>query len=281
MLRSLTLSAELFPPTTSTIVVPKGLATLARNISAASELRVGRTSDQIEGRDGALRSFLSLFLAILLLQAASLAQTAEVRTSAAKPIQQSQAAASDSSPTTDAAVKVELADRPPTTREVKLPAGTPVDIEAVYTVSSVDLRPGDLLSFRVLIPVTVDGFTVIERGSLVTARVAEAKRGGHWGRAGRLSWMMQDVVAVDLTRVSLQTQKSLPAGRNGVKGTSHGGEVATKTIVFGALLAPAFPIAPLALMAGFKRGEDAILPAGKRFVVFVQTDTNLKIPREH
>jgi len=226
-----------------------------------------------------LRSFLSLLLATLLLQNALLAQTAGVRTSAAKPIQQSQSAAADSSEKTDAPTKIELTDRPPPTREVKLPAGTPLDIEAVYTVSSLELRPGDLLSFRVLIPVVVDGVTVIDKGSLVTARVAEAKRGGHWGRAGRLSWTMQDVVAVDLTRVSLQTQRDLPAGQSGVKGTSHGGEVATRTIVMGALLAPIFPIAPLALMSGFKRGEDAVLPAGKRFVVFVQTDTSLKIPR--
>ena len=34
--------------------------------------------------------------------------------------------------------------------------------------------------------------------------------------------------------------------------------------------------APLALTAGFKRGENAILPEGKRFVVFVKTDTVVK-----
>jgi hypothetical protein len=44
----------------------------------------------------------------------------------------------------------------------------------------------------------------------------------------------------------------------------------------GVLLAPVFPIAPLALMSGFKRGEDAVMPQGKRFVVFVQTETVVK-----
>ena len=163
---------------------------------------------------------------------------------------------------------------------MKLAAGTPIDIEAAYTVSSIDLKPGDLLTFRVLVPIVVDGVMAIDKGSLVTARVAEAKRAGHWGKAGRLNWTMQDVVAVDLTRVPLQAQNDLPNGRNGIKGTSHGGEVATKTIVLGALLAPVFPIAPLALMSGFKRGEDAVLPAGKRFVVFVQKETILKVPAD-
>ena len=45
-------------------------------------------------------------------------------------------------------------------------------------------------------------------------------------------------------------------------------------------MAPVFPIAPLALMSGFRRGEDAVLPAGKRFVVFVQKETILKVPQD-
>jgi hypothetical protein len=139
------------------------------------------------------------------------------------------------------------------------------------------MRPGDMLSFHVLIPVKIDDVIVIDKYSLVTGRVVEARRGGHWGKAGRLSWIMQDVVATDLTRVPLQAQRDLPTGRNGIRGTGHGGEVVAKTIVFGALL---FPISPLALMSGFKRGENAVLPQGKRFVVFVQSDTLVKIPVE-
>ena len=154
-----------------------------------------------------------------------------------------------------------------------MPAGTSLDIEATYTVSSIDFRPGDYLSFRVLVPVMIDGVTLIDKGSLVTGRVVEAKRGGHWGKAGRLSWTIQDVVAIDGTRVPLQAQKDLPTGRNGIKGTSHGGEVATGTVLFGALL---FPLSPLALMSGFKRGENAVLPEGKRFLVYVQSETVVK-----
>jgi len=156
---------------------------------------------------------------------------------------------------------------------MKLPAGTPIDIEAKYTISSLDFRPGDFLSFRVLIPVMIDGVTLIDKNSLVTGRVVEAKRGRHWGKAGRLSWTMQDVIATDGTRVPLQAQKDLPAGRNGIKGTSHGGQVAAEMIVFGSLM---FVAAPLVLMSGFRRGENAVLPQGKRFVVFVQTDTVVK-----
>ncbi len=211
-----------------------------------------------------MRSTISGLLTIVFLCSGLAAQSARAPESATKPIQPSDSAAAPSAP----------AQPPP--RELKLPAGTSLDIEATYTVSSIDFRPGDYLSFRVLVPVMIDGVTLIDKGSLVTGRVVEAKRGGHWGKAGRLSWTIQDVVAIDGTRVPLQAQKDLPAGRNGIKGTSHAGEVATKTVLMGVLLAPVFPIAPLALMSGFKRGEDAVLPQGKRFVVYVQTDTVVK-----
>jgi hypothetical protein len=60
-------------------------------------------------------------------------------------------------------------------------------------------------------------------------------------------------------------------------GTSHGGEVATRMIVFGALM---WPIAPLMLVQGFKRGENAVLPEGKRYIVLVTKDTTVNIPIE-
>jgi hypothetical protein len=162
-------------------------------------------------------------------------------------------------------------------REFTIPAGTAIEIEAAYTVSSLEVRQNDYVTFRVLVPIQVDGVTVIDKQSLVTGRVVEAKRGRHWGKAGKLSWTLVDVVAVDLTRVPLQAQKDLPAAGNRISGTSHGGRVATEMIVFGALM---WPIAPIVLMNGFKRGENAILPQGKRFIVFVKSDTIVKAAAE-
>jgi len=160
-------------------------------------------------------------------------------------------------------------------REFKIPAGTPLEIETAYTVDSQHVRSEDLISFRVLVPIKSDGVTLIEKYSLVTGRVVEAKRGQHWGRAGKLSWIMQDVVAVDLTRVPLQARNDSTDAKNAVKGTSHAGQVATEMIVFGSLM---WVIAPVVLLHGFKRGENAVLPEGTRFIVFVKQDTVVKIP---
>jgi hypothetical protein len=101
---------------------------------------------------------------------------------------------------------------------------------------------------------------------------------------------MEDVVAVDNTRIrlapetasrndklwSLETKSAkgvTTMGEGRVKGTSHGGEVAAHAIAAGVL----FP--PLALMGGFKRGENAILREGRRYVVAVQKETTIKVDK--
>lgn len=212
-----------------------------------------------------MRKLISVLLAALLLPAASFAQSPVVETSAAKRVQEAQSA-SDTS------------DAKPARRELKIPAGTSLEIEAANTVRSVDMRPNDFLSFRVLVPVKVDGITLIDKDALVTGRVIESKRGGRWGKAGKLSWIMLDVVAVDLSRVPVQPHQELPGGHDRIRGISHGGEVAARTIMMSAVF---FPLAPLAVIGGaFKRGEDAILPEGKRFIVYVQKETNVSVTVE-
>ena len=185
--------------------------------------------------------------------------------------------------------------QPEQPQQILVPAGTQLDVEAAYTVNSLDMKAGDLISFRVLVPIKIDGHTVIEKGALVTARVVLAKRGGHWGHAGRLSWSMQDVVAIDGTRLPIRPEGqtgsealSKTAGndkRNGksnesantsnsVKGTSHSGEVITKALIPGVLFPP---LLPLGLIQGFKRGENAVLPEGKRFLAFVGSNARVTV----
>lgn len=155
--------------------------------------------------------------------------------------------------------------RPKKLIAVKLPAGTIVEVEAAYRISSQEVRKGDLLTFRVVNPVKVEGVTVIEPGAVATARVEKASRGGHWGRAGRLAWQMYEVTAADGTRVAIEAD-----GRQ--VGDSKGAKVAAQTVAVGALLGP---FAPISLFHGFKRGENAYLPQGKRFNVFVRADATV------
>ncbi len=167
-------------------------------------------------------------------------------------------------PKSSEAVKSHATPAPQSLR-VKIPNGLTIEVEAPFTVSSQEVKKGDAISFRVVNPVKVDGVVVVAAGATATARVVKASRGGHFGRAGRLSWAMQDVTAVDGTRIPLQS-----SGR--IVGDSKGAKVATQMVI----TAVALPlIAPVALLHGFKRGENAILPAGKRFEALTQGGTEI------
>ena len=146
---------------------------------------------------------------------------------------------------------------------ITIPDGTPLEVEATYTVSSAEVEEGSAVSFTVVHPVVINGATVIARGARATARVTKAKKGGSWGRAGTLAWMMQDVIAVDGSKVPLEFSKS-------TRGDSKGGTVATGIIVTGVLFWPAAPF------WGFKKGKDAKVPAGRRFDVTVHGSTSVQ-----
>lgn len=146
---------------------------------------------------------------------------------------------------------------------ITIPDGTPLEVEATYTVSSAEVEEGSAVSFTVVHPVIINGVTVIARGARATARVTTAKKGGSWGRAGTLAWMMQDVIAVDGSKLPLEFSKS-------TRGDSKGGTVATGIIVTGVLFWPAAPF------WGFKKGKDAKVPAGRRFDVTVHGNATVQ-----
>lgn len=156
---------------------------------------------------------------------------------------------------------------PPKNLSVKIPYGTVVEVEAAFTVSSQEVKKGDAISFRVVYPVMAEGVTLIAPGATATARVVKASRGGHFGRAGRLAWTMEYVTAVDGTKIPLQAPGRLV-------GDSKAAKVVTQTVITGALL---WVVAPVALLHGFKRGENAILPEGKRFEVLVQEGATVNV----
>ena len=150
---------------------------------------------------------------------------------------------------------------------VKIPDGTPIEVEAPYMYRSMDFKPNDRISFRVVNPIKIDGFTLVEQGANATGRIERAKRGGHWGKAGLLVWTMQSVTAVDGSQVPVRPTSVR------LRGESKGAKVATQMIITGA---PMPLIAPVALLHGFKRGKDAFIPQGKRYSLVVNGDASVR-----
>ena len=176
---------------------------------------------------------------------------------AAQEIQQEQNSGSKSD-----VVKAELPSPTPEPKSVlQIPDGTQIDIEAPYTLNSMDFKPNDKISFRVVNPVKINGVTVVEQGAVATGKIDRAKRGGHFGKAGLFVWTMQTVTGVDGSQIPLRVAPTR------LRGDSKAAKVATQMIITGALLPL---IAPVALLHGFKRGKDAFIPAGKRYSVYVE-----------
>lgn len=148
----------------------------------------------------------------------------------------------------------------------KIPDGTRVEIATANTVDSADVKVGDIISFRVLKAVKIEGATVIEEGALARGRVAKANRGRPFGKAGQLAWEMREVAAVNGQSVPLAFAETR-------KGRSKSGTVATAAVITAVL----FPVTPFALLWGFKRGKSAVLPAGTILQAVTRGDVTLTL----
>jgi hypothetical protein len=145
--------------------------------------------------------------------------------------------------------------------QVRIPAGTMIDIEAAKAVSSADVDKGNVITFLVSRRVFVNGVLVIDRGAVATALAIKSKRAGSWGRGGTLEFALENVVAVDGTQVPIRLS-------NEVKGNDHSTAVAAAAIVTGAV---AFPYgSPAALFWALKKGDDAILNQGTNLTAVVR-----------
>ena len=152
---------------------------------------------------------------------------------------------------------------PPADGIVNVPDGTEIEIQLIAVASGEQLKVGDVVDFTVVRPVQVNGLTIFEKDAVGRARITTAKRAGHWGKAGKLEWAMQDVLATDGNRIPARfTQRQI--------GDSKGGTVAVAAVATTVLLGP------LGLLWGLKKGKPAIIPASNRYSVFVHGDVKVK-----
>lgn len=147
--------------------------------------------------------------------------------------------------------------------DVKVPDGTEIEIQLRNTLSGQEAKMGDVVDFRVVRAVQVNGVTIFDRDASARARVTTSKKAGRWGKAGKLEWAMQDIQAMDGNRVPARfTKREL--------GDSKGGTVAV------AAVATTVFLGPFGLLWGLKKGKPAIIPAGNRYSVFVHGDAVIK-----
>lgn len=154
----------------------------------------------------------------------------------------------------------------PRTTQVQIPAGTMIRIEPVSPVSSADAVEGDQIKFLVSRRVMVNGVVVIERGAAARARVIKSKSAASWGRGGLLSWVLEDVVAVDGSSVPIKLSDRL-AGKNRSKA------VVAAAIATGAAILPYS--SPVGLIWALKKGDEAVLHESRKSTAVVSSNTEI------
>lgn len=155
---------------------------------------------------------------------------------------------------------------PPPTAKVEISVGTIIEVEPASPISTADVENGTHLTFLVSRQVFVNRVLVIARGAVARATVIKSKGSGAWGRGGTLNWIMEDVVAVDGTRVPIQFFGQ-------VKGANRSTAVVAAAIITGAVVFPYTP--PAGLIWGLKKGEHAVLYQSQRSKASVSTNTEV------
>jgi len=151
-------------------------------------------------------------------------------------------------------------------KTVKLPQGTVVVVETLYPVSSADFKVNNTIAFAVARPVFVDDALIIPRGTIARAKIVRVRKAGLMGRAGALTFEMEQIVAMDGTKIPVILTAAAEGGnRTGVLAL---GAAATSALIFPYT-------APAAIVWGFKKGDDAIVRGNKQFGAVIKNDIEL------
>jgi hypothetical protein len=147
-----------------------------------------------------------------------------------------------------------------------LEEGTPVRLRINRTVSSADAHMGDTVDFEVLDDISVNGTLVVPKGGLAFATVTEAQAKRRMARGGKLDINIDYVKLVSGEKAALRAVQDVKGG--GHTGGMVGGMVAT-SLVF-------FPAAPFFL---FMHGKDITIPKGTELTAYVNGDMKLDIAK--
>ena len=154
----------------------------------------------------------------------------------------------------------------PVSSKVTVPSGTSIEVETAFTVTSSDLQRGGTIPFLVSRPIYVKGALAIAKNATATARVSDIKKPQRWGRPGSFTWQMESVIAVDGTNIPLRVSKNVT------------GDSRVPLVIAGAAatVIAVFPYSsPAALLWGFKKGNEAVLPGSRSFTAVVQDESEV------
>jgi hypothetical protein len=146
--------------------------------------------------------------------------------------------------------------RAPETFEVKIPDGTPVEVELNGNVSSEEAQDGTIEGMSAAEDLVVNGVPVILRGSAARARIMAVRQPGPHGGSGEVAWFMQNIVAISGDHIPVTFASKQP-GNNRTRNFER------------------YPF----FLSEFHIGGPAIKAADRRFRTVIHGDTVLSVPQ--
>jgi tRNA pseudouridine-54 N-methylase len=143
--------------------------------------------------------------------------------------------------------------------ERRLPDGTRIPVRVMQQISSATVKDSDPVNFAVVEDVVVDGQVVIKQGTPVRGVIVDAAAKRRMGRAGRLSYSVNETKAVDRSVVRLRAVQD----RQGDSNVTSTAITTTAVAVFVPVAAPFFLL---------RQGKDIVVPEGTRIDTFVDGD---------
>ena len=99
---------------------------------------------------------------------------------------------------------------------VVLKAGTVIPLELISTITSKTARTGQVVDFRVMSDIAVNGKVLVSAGSIAQGQIVRAKKSGLLGSEGELEIAVRSVKAVDGTNIYLSSNSIVDEGSNKV-----------------------------------------------------------------
>jgi hypothetical protein len=142
-----------------------------------------------------------------------------------------------------------------------VPTGTGVEIELLENISSESLKADQSVAFKLVRGLEVNGVTLLPAGTQFSGMVTSANPSGHWGKAGAFDLKLDSLKLADGALVRVDFHR--PARVN-ARGEKRG-----ETIGSAIVMTYYFPLIPVALIAGSRKGKPFKVRAGERYLVYV------------
>ena len=142
-----------------------------------------------------------------------------------------------------------------------IPLGTGVEIELLEGVSSETLQAGQSVPFKLVNALEAHRLILLPANTPINGTITVAHPSGHWHKAGAFDLKLEPLKLANGTAVRMDFHRPTRLNARGEKaGEAIGGSI---------MMAYYFPLIPVALIAGARKGRPFKIRAGERYLVYV------------